>query len=180
MPRLEVQSFLDFAPHYFNYITNAVQQKVETQTLICKFTGLFHILRVLMAVFSVVICEQNMTRSLLCYWGVVECRDFKLFFLHIYREITHLSWSSEPPVSMKESHRFFFHLWVYCLLLEELCHNKICEFEKLRTITPWENVKDLIILLALLLYFIDSKVWVCFKVLWLIILIENHVWVIHE
>ncbi|OWK12933.1 PIKFYVE [Cervus elaphus hippelaphus] len=27
MPRLEVQSFLDFAPHYFNYITNAVQQK---------------------------------------------------------------------------------------------------------------------------------------------------------
>lgn len=29
MPRLEVQSFLDFAPHYFNYITNAVQQKVE-------------------------------------------------------------------------------------------------------------------------------------------------------
>ncbi|XP_036174669.1 1-phosphatidylinositol 3-phosphate 5-kinase isoform X6 [Myotis myotis] len=28
MPRLEVQSFLDFAPHYFNYITNAVQQKV--------------------------------------------------------------------------------------------------------------------------------------------------------
>lgn len=28
MPRLEVQSFLDFAPHYFTYITNAVQQKV--------------------------------------------------------------------------------------------------------------------------------------------------------
>ncbi|XP_045431514.1 1-phosphatidylinositol 3-phosphate 5-kinase isoform X7 [Pipistrellus kuhlii] len=28
MPRLEVQSFLDFAPHYFSYITNAVQQKV--------------------------------------------------------------------------------------------------------------------------------------------------------
>lgn len=28
MPRLEVQSFLDFAPHYFTYITGAVQQKV--------------------------------------------------------------------------------------------------------------------------------------------------------
>lgn len=28
MPRLEVQSFLDFAPHYFTYIINAVQQKV--------------------------------------------------------------------------------------------------------------------------------------------------------
>ncbi|XP_067897430.1 1-phosphatidylinositol 3-phosphate 5-kinase-like [Heterodontus francisci] len=30
MPRLEVQSFLDFAPHYFNYITTAVQQKRPT------------------------------------------------------------------------------------------------------------------------------------------------------
>lgn len=29
MPRLEVQSFLDFAPHYFTYITGAVQQKVN-------------------------------------------------------------------------------------------------------------------------------------------------------
>lgn len=29
MPRLEVQSFLDFAPHYFTYITGAVQQKVS-------------------------------------------------------------------------------------------------------------------------------------------------------
>lgn len=29
MPRLEVQSFLDFAPHYFTYITGAVQQKVR-------------------------------------------------------------------------------------------------------------------------------------------------------
>lgn len=28
MPRLEVQSFLDFAPYYFTYITGAVQQKV--------------------------------------------------------------------------------------------------------------------------------------------------------
>ncbi|CAB1328640.1 unnamed protein product, partial [Coregonus sp. 'balchen'] len=28
MPRLEVQSFLDFAPHYFTYITGAVQQKI--------------------------------------------------------------------------------------------------------------------------------------------------------
>ena len=155
MPRLEVQSFLDFAPHYFNYITNAVQQKVETQTLICKFTGLFHILRVLMAVFSMVICEQNMTRSLLCYWGVVECMDFKLFFLHIYRERYRLPTCHEAvtlPWIWKSHIDFFFHLWVYCLLLEQLCHNKICEFEKLRTITPWENVKDLIILLALLLY----------------------------
>lgn len=29
MPRLEVQSFLDFAPNYFTYITGAVQQKVH-------------------------------------------------------------------------------------------------------------------------------------------------------
>lgn len=28
MPKLEVQSFLEFAPHYFVYITGAVQQKV--------------------------------------------------------------------------------------------------------------------------------------------------------
>lgn len=43
MPRLEVQSFLDFAPHYFNYITNAVQQKVETlnHRLWSQCTGLF-------------------------------------------------------------------------------------------------------------------------------------------
>lgn len=33
MPRLEVQSFLDFAPHYFTYITNAVQQKVLKKVL---------------------------------------------------------------------------------------------------------------------------------------------------
>lgn len=31
MPRLEVQSFLDFAPNYFTYITGAVQQKVGVQ-----------------------------------------------------------------------------------------------------------------------------------------------------
>lgn len=31
MPRLEVQSFLDFAPHYFTYITGAVQQKVRSK-----------------------------------------------------------------------------------------------------------------------------------------------------
>ncbi|KAI7808312.1 putative 1-phosphatidylinositol 3-phosphate 5-kinase [Triplophysa rosa] len=31
MPRLEVQSFLDFAPHYFTYITGAVQHKVTSQ-----------------------------------------------------------------------------------------------------------------------------------------------------
>lgn len=43
MPRLEVQSFLDFAPHYFNYITNAVQQKVEILNggLWSQSTGLF-------------------------------------------------------------------------------------------------------------------------------------------
>lgn len=30
MPKLEVQSFLDFAPNYFTYITGAVQQKVRS------------------------------------------------------------------------------------------------------------------------------------------------------
>lgn len=30
MPKLEVQSFLDFAPNYFTYITGAVQQKVHS------------------------------------------------------------------------------------------------------------------------------------------------------
>lgn len=40
MPRLEVQSFLDFAPHYFNYITNAVQQKVEILNLVCSYSAL--------------------------------------------------------------------------------------------------------------------------------------------
>lgn len=34
MPRLEVQSFLDFAPHYFTYITGAVQQKVGPLLLV--------------------------------------------------------------------------------------------------------------------------------------------------
>lgn len=36
MPRLEVQSFLDFAPHYFTYITGAVQQKVWTSIVLCN------------------------------------------------------------------------------------------------------------------------------------------------
>lgn len=33
MPRLEVQSFLDFAPNYFTYISGAVQQKVSDTLL---------------------------------------------------------------------------------------------------------------------------------------------------
>nr|XP_023397717.1 1-phosphatidylinositol 3-phosphate 5-kinase isoform X7 [Loxodonta africana] len=41
MPRLEVQSFLDFAPHYFNYITNAVQQK--RPTTLAKILGVYRI-----------------------------------------------------------------------------------------------------------------------------------------
>nr|XP_051705141.1 1-phosphatidylinositol 3-phosphate 5-kinase isoform X6 [Oryctolagus cuniculus] len=41
MPRLEVQSFLDFAPHYFNYITNAVQQK--RPTALAKILGVYRI-----------------------------------------------------------------------------------------------------------------------------------------
>ncbi|XP_061042927.1 1-phosphatidylinositol 3-phosphate 5-kinase isoform X4 [Eubalaena glacialis] len=41
MPRLEVQSFLDFAPHYFNYITNAVQQKKPTA--LAKILGVYRI-----------------------------------------------------------------------------------------------------------------------------------------
>lgn len=35
MPRLEVQSFLDFAPNYFTYITGAVQQKVHANESWC-------------------------------------------------------------------------------------------------------------------------------------------------
>ncbi|XP_028924164.1 1-phosphatidylinositol 3-phosphate 5-kinase isoform X2 [Ornithorhynchus anatinus] len=41
MPRLEVQSFLDFAPHYFTYITNAVQQK--RPTALAKILGVYRI-----------------------------------------------------------------------------------------------------------------------------------------
>ncbi|XP_006759507.1 PREDICTED: 1-phosphatidylinositol 3-phosphate 5-kinase isoform X6 [Myotis davidii] len=41
MPRLEVQSFLDFAPHYFSYITNAVQQK--RPTALAKILGVYRI-----------------------------------------------------------------------------------------------------------------------------------------
>ncbi|KAM9305916.1 1-phosphatidylinositol 3-phosphate 5-kinase [Gastrophryne carolinensis] len=41
MPRLEVQSFLDFAPHYFTYITNAVQMK--RPTALAKILGVYRI-----------------------------------------------------------------------------------------------------------------------------------------
>ncbi|KAM4626802.1 1-phosphatidylinositol 3-phosphate 5-kinase [Discoglossus pictus] len=41
MPRLEVQSFLDFAPHYFTYITNAVQLK--RPTALAKILGVYRI-----------------------------------------------------------------------------------------------------------------------------------------
>ncbi|XP_023806774.1 1-phosphatidylinositol 3-phosphate 5-kinase isoform X3 [Oryzias latipes] len=41
MPRLEVQSFLDFAPHYFTYITGAVQQK--RPTVLAKILGVYRI-----------------------------------------------------------------------------------------------------------------------------------------
>ncbi|XP_034994231.2 1-phosphatidylinositol 3-phosphate 5-kinase isoform X3 [Zootoca vivipara] len=41
MPRLEVQSFLDFAPHYFMYMTNAVQQKKPTA--LAKILGVYRI-----------------------------------------------------------------------------------------------------------------------------------------
>ncbi|XP_028663874.2 1-phosphatidylinositol 3-phosphate 5-kinase isoform X2 [Erpetoichthys calabaricus] len=41
MPRLEVQSFLDFAPHYFSYITGAVQQK--RPTALAKILGVYRI-----------------------------------------------------------------------------------------------------------------------------------------
>ncbi|CAL8266391.1 unnamed protein product [Lota lota] len=41
MPRLEVQSFLDFAPHYFTYITKAVQQK--RPTALAKILGVYRI-----------------------------------------------------------------------------------------------------------------------------------------
>ncbi|XP_077175393.1 1-phosphatidylinositol 3-phosphate 5-kinase isoform X5 [Paroedura picta] len=41
MPRLEVQSFLDFAPHYFTYITNAVQHKKPTA--LAKILGVYRI-----------------------------------------------------------------------------------------------------------------------------------------
>lgn len=37
MPRLEVQSFLDFAPHYFTYITGAVHLKVSFDHLNTQF-----------------------------------------------------------------------------------------------------------------------------------------------
>lgn len=42
MPRLEVQSFLDFAPHYFTYITGAVQQKVGPLLLV-SFASIYSI-----------------------------------------------------------------------------------------------------------------------------------------
>ncbi|PWA19418.1 hypothetical protein CCH79_00017168 [Gambusia affinis] len=46
MPRLEVQSFLDFAPHYFTYITGAVQQKVRQQLLfVCQLQGVQRLTR---------------------------------------------------------------------------------------------------------------------------------------
>ncbi|XP_039674047.1 1-phosphatidylinositol 3-phosphate 5-kinase isoform X3 [Perca fluviatilis] len=41
MPRLEVQSFLDFAPHYFTYIAGAVQQK--RPTALAKILGVYRI-----------------------------------------------------------------------------------------------------------------------------------------
>ncbi|XP_028292935.1 1-phosphatidylinositol 3-phosphate 5-kinase isoform X2 [Gouania willdenowi] len=41
MPRLEVQSFLDFAPHYFTYISGAVQQK--RPTALAKILGVYRI-----------------------------------------------------------------------------------------------------------------------------------------
>ncbi|KAM4558588.1 1-phosphatidylinositol 3-phosphate 5-kinase isoform 2-T2 [Odontesthes bonariensis] len=41
MPRLEVQSFLDFAPHYFTYITGAVQKK--RPTALAKILGVYRI-----------------------------------------------------------------------------------------------------------------------------------------
>ncbi|XP_053569042.1 1-phosphatidylinositol 3-phosphate 5-kinase [Bombina bombina] len=41
MPRLEVQSFLDFAPHYFTYITNAVQ--MQRPTALAKILGVYRI-----------------------------------------------------------------------------------------------------------------------------------------
>ncbi|XP_060785498.1 1-phosphatidylinositol 3-phosphate 5-kinase isoform X2 [Neoarius graeffei] len=41
MPRLEVLSFLDFAPHYFTYITGAVQQK--RPTALAKILGVYRI-----------------------------------------------------------------------------------------------------------------------------------------
>ncbi|XP_061579181.1 1-phosphatidylinositol 3-phosphate 5-kinase isoform X3 [Cololabis saira] len=41
MPRLEVQSFLDFAPHYFTYITGGVQQK--RPTALAKILGVYRI-----------------------------------------------------------------------------------------------------------------------------------------
>ncbi|XP_005999773.1 1-phosphatidylinositol 3-phosphate 5-kinase [Latimeria chalumnae] len=41
MPRLEVQSFLDFAPHYFTYITTAVQLK--RPTALAKILGVYRI-----------------------------------------------------------------------------------------------------------------------------------------
>ncbi|XP_075464574.1 1-phosphatidylinositol 3-phosphate 5-kinase isoform X4 [Ascaphus truei] len=41
MPRLEVQSLLDFAPHYFTYITNAVQMK--RPTALAKILGVYRI-----------------------------------------------------------------------------------------------------------------------------------------
>ncbi|XP_031441107.1 1-phosphatidylinositol 3-phosphate 5-kinase isoform X3 [Clupea harengus] len=41
MPRLEVQSFLDFAPHYFTYISGAAQQK--RPTALAKILGVYRI-----------------------------------------------------------------------------------------------------------------------------------------
>ncbi|XP_051871551.1 1-phosphatidylinositol 3-phosphate 5-kinase isoform X2 [Pristis pectinata] len=41
MPRLEVQSFLDFAPYYFSYIITAVQQK--RPTALAKILGVYRI-----------------------------------------------------------------------------------------------------------------------------------------
>ncbi|XP_078714192.1 1-phosphatidylinositol 3-phosphate 5-kinase isoform X1 [Lampetra fluviatilis] len=41
MSRLEVQSFLEFAPHYFHYITNAVTQK--RPTALAKILGVYRI-----------------------------------------------------------------------------------------------------------------------------------------
>lgn len=44
MPRLEVQSFLDFAPHYFTYIINAVQQKVLKNKKCLVYSAVFCVL----------------------------------------------------------------------------------------------------------------------------------------
>lgn len=41
MSRFEIQSFLDFAPHYFDYMTTAFQEK--RPTVLAKIVGVFRI-----------------------------------------------------------------------------------------------------------------------------------------